>query len=189
MTRPGRHGDLVACAASPISSARPRDHVGSVATSSVSVTTMFSGGIQDLLNRIMPAGVKFRRWRLIASWLMPRNAAASMPCEGCVDHHITPVIVVGAAKAVAEEPALAKGGLDALPDRVFASTERGTSHRIRSGRVSNGLGPPGNDVRAEDGVPAVSADHESPSAVLPSAKCATTGRLARSSMPTRRFPK
>jgi hypothetical protein len=33
---------LVACAASPISSERLRDQVGSVATSSVSVTTMFS---------------------------------------------------------------------------------------------------------------------------------------------------
>ena len=88
--RPGRHADWWRARRRRSDSVRWRDQVGSVATSSVAVTTIFSAASRIRgIGSCQPAW-KSSKCRLIASWLMARNVAASVPCEGCVLHHITP---------------------------------------------------------------------------------------------------
>ena len=88
--RPGRHADWWRARHRRSDSVRLRDQVGRVATSSVAVTTIFSAASRIRgIGSCQPAW-KSSKCRLIASWLMARKAAASVPCEGCVLHHITP---------------------------------------------------------------------------------------------------
>jgi len=102
----------------------PRHQVGNVATSRVDRDDDVLRGIQDLQDRSCQ---RHEISSMLFDLLLAHRAVrrASMPCEGCVDHHITRQ-PDRAAKAVTEEPALAERGLGRAGDRRVRSHRTGT---------------------------------------------------------------
>ena len=138
-----------------------RDQVGKVATSSVSVTTMFSAASMICgIGSCQPAW-KSRKCclhRVLAHGAERRGVDAVRGLRA-PPHHA--VVGIGAAKAVAEESALPERRLDALPDRrVRQARERGTKPPKPIRPVSNGFGPSGITCVAHRRMHAVGADHE-----------------------------